>query len=443
MNGLDDVAYGTRDATPIAPGRCAQHKMDFFICGIPASPLCVCTPLTFTCRSDTFQTRWNSRAMKTPRCKIQNSVLGCCILLLTPILCFLFGWVDFGPFQAAERTGVRPAQSDSRNFQNGSFWARRSPAPSRTPAPVPECPRNGSLADIPRDLPAAHRLFLQHKHCRAFPRLLGPRACPPDLFLLLAVKSTAAQIDRRTALRNTWARAGTVEGKRVRLVFLLGRSQDGVRGYPLQRLLEQESRRFGDILQWDFADSFFNLTLKEVHFLRWFGRECRSARFVLKGDDDVFVHTGNLLEFLRDKSPSAPLFAGDIIHKARPIRRRQTKYFIPVEMFPKNEYPPYAGGGGYLMSRQTVIGLDLAAQDTDLFPIDDVFVGMCLEKMKVQLVFHDGFRTFGYRQQSTPFDPCIYRDLMLVHKLTPTEMWVMWSMVNDPNLICARKSLKL
>ncbi|XP_061117246.1 N-acetyllactosaminide beta-1,3-N-acetylglucosaminyltransferase 4-like [Conger conger] len=363
-----------------------------------------------------------------------NCVLGCYILVFAPIFCFIFGRVDFGSSPPTENIGVILAPKHFWNYSSGAEV-------SHTPSQISKCLENENLV-IPRHIPADHQLFLRYRHCREFPRLLTPRACDHDLFLLLAVKSTAAQIDRRMALRNTWGEEGTIAGKKVRLVFLLGRSQDTVKGYALQRLLKYESRRFGDILQWDFMDSFFNLTLKEVHFLRWFSQECQTAQFVLKGDDDVFIHTRNLLQFLQDKSPSNHLFTGDIIENAWPIRGRRLKYFIPVEMFPHKQYPPYAGGGGYLMSRRTVIGLNQAAQGTELFPIDDVFVGMCLQKMNVTLVFHDGFKTFGYRQSVTPFNPCIYRDLMLVHKLNPTEMWSMWSMVNDPDLTCFKRSIK-
>ncbi|KPP61088.1 UDP-GlcNAc:betaGal beta-1,3-N-acetylglucosaminyltransferase 4-like [Scleropages formosus] len=296
--------------------------------------------------------------------------------------------------------------------------------------------KNDSLEGLPKGIPELHRNFLQYKHCRSFPRLLTPTACEDDLFLLLAIKSTAIQVDRRMALRGTWGKQGIIEGKQVKLVFLVGQSPDTVKGYSLQKLLEYENKQFGDILQWDFLDSFFNLTLKEVHFLRWFSQECQAAQFVLKGDDDVFVHTRNLLEFLKDYSPSNHLFVGDIISPAYPIRNPADKYYIPEEMYSNREYPPYAGGGGYLMSQVTVVGLDQVAQNTDLFPIDDVYVGMCLQKMNVKLVFHNGFKTFGYRQYITPFNACFYKDLMVVHKLSTTELWTMWSILSDLRMSC-------
>ena len=55
----------------------------------------------------------------------------------------------------------------------------------------------------------------------------------------------------------------------------------------LNNLLELENKEHHDILQWDFSDTFFNLTLKQVLFLEWMERNCPNARFLLNGDDDM------------------------------------------------------------------------------------------------------------------------------------------------------------
>lgn len=324
---------------------------------------------------------------------------------------------------------------------------RELPPLTVTPEPFQEdftCSVNDSSVIIPPHLPQPHQEFLRYRHCRVFPTLLTPSPCEDDLYLLLAIKSTAAQIERRAVLRDTWGRAGRIRGRRVKLVFLMGRSNDKVQSYGLQPLLEWESARYGDILQWDFVDSFFNLTLKEVRFLSWFSRSCRSAQFVFKGDDDVFVHTENLLDFLRAHEPENHLLTGDVLPRSFPIRNKDTKYFIPVEMYPDGKpYPPYVGGGGYLMSRQTVLGMHEAAQTIQLFPIDDVFVGMCLQQMGLSPTHHRGFLTFGLRNGLKHFDPCVYRDIMLVHKLNPVEMWVMWALMQDNHLPCGRNGRTL
>lgn len=84
-------------------------------------------------------------------------------------------------------------------------------------------------------------------------------------------------------VRRTWGKEGHFEnGVSIRTVFLLGvpRNQTAL---PLwDRLLTYESETFGDILLWDFEDTFFNLTLKETHFLKWVNSSCPHVKLVYK-----------------------------------------------------------------------------------------------------------------------------------------------------------------
>ncbi|XP_051579883.1 UDP-GlcNAc:betaGal beta-1,3-N-acetylglucosaminyltransferase 9-like [Myxocyprinus asiaticus] len=288
--------------------------------------------------------------------------------------------------------------------------------------------------------------YLRKKDQRDFKLLIdqpvkcsGPEGAP---YMLIAIKSVAMDFDKRQVVRRTWGREGEFQkGVNVRRVFLLGVPQNQT-ALPLwDKLLAYESQTYHDILLWDFKDTFFNLTLKEIHFLKWVNVSCSKAKFIFKGDADVYVNIDNILEMLEGEDIDKDLFIGDIIVHAKPIRRRNSKYFIPEFIYGQGIYPSYAGGGGFVMSGHTALRLHLACKEVELFPIDDVFLGMCLLRIGLQLTRHEGFRTFGIvRPSPAPhlqvFDPCFYRELMVVHSLTVPQIWLMWNLLHDPNLHC-------
>ncbi|XP_023481215.2 N-acetyllactosaminide beta-1,3-N-acetylglucosaminyltransferase 3 isoform X2 [Equus przewalskii] len=320
------------------------------------------------------------------------------------------------------------------------------PAPRAPRAPRAPCRANASAAAQPdfAGQPQQVRDFLLYRHCRDFALLQdAPAKCAEPVFLLLAIKSSPANYERRELLRRTWARERRVRGALLRRLFLLGTAADPREARKVDRLLALEARAHGDILQWDFHDSFFNLTLKQVLFLQWQQTRCANASFMLNGDDDVFAHTDNMVSYLQDHSPDRHLFVGQLIRNVGPIRVPWSKYYVPKIVTPDDHYPPYCGGGGFLLSRFTAAALHRASQGLELFPIDDVFLGMCLRREGLEPASHSGIRTSGVGAPSasmSSFDPCFYRELLLVHRFLPYEMLLMWEALSQPNLTCGKRT---
>lgn len=286
-------------------------------------------------------------------------------------------------------------------------------------------------------LPDRFKDFLLYMHCRSYQIMVDqPDICKEPPFLLLAIKSLAPHFDRRQAIRQSWGRAGVIANQTVVTIFLLGNATAGDHHPDLSEMLHYESVRHNDIIQWDYRDSFFNLTVKEVLFLEWIQTRCSGARFIFKGDDDVFVNTYRIMDFLKGLSePKArDLFVGDVITNAGPHRDKKVKYFIPESMY-IGTYPPYAGGGGYLYSGDIAARLHNVSQHVMLYPIDDVYTGMCLRKLGLAPEKHKGFRTFNIEEKYRS-NPCAYKSLMLVHPRTPQEMIQIWTWLSSPNLNC-------
>lgn len=286
-------------------------------------------------------------------------------------------------------------------------------------------------------LPTRFKDFLLYMRCRSYPIMIDqPDICKDPPFLLLAVKSLAPHFDRRQAIRQSWGRAGVTANQTVVTIFLLGNATAGDHHPDLSEMLRYESNLHKDIIQWDYRDSFFNLTVKEVLFLEWIQTRCPGARFIFKGDDDVFVNTYRILDFLKSLSvPKArDLFVGDVITNAGPHRDKRVKYFIPESMY-TGSYPPYAGGGGYLYSGDIATRLHNVSQHVALYPIDDVYTGMCMRKIGLAPEKHKGFRTFNIEEKYRS-NPCAYKSLMLVHPRTPQEIIKIWDWLSSPDLNC-------
>ncbi|XP_061680907.1 N-acetyllactosaminide beta-1,3-N-acetylglucosaminyltransferase 3-like isoform X2 [Syngnathoides biaculeatus] len=311
--------------------------------------------------------------------------------------------------------------------------------------PREACHQNMSVANISgfAALPGGIKDFLYYRHCRQFPMLLDlPQKCggadqSSDVFLLLVIKSSPANYDRREVLRKTWAEERLHNGVWIRRVFLSGTTNHGFEKMRLNKLLQIEQHEYKDILQWDFADSFYNLTLKQVLFLEWMERNCPNARFLLNGDDDVFANTDNMVEFLQslqDNDGSKHLFTGHLIQNVGPIRLPESKYYIPVQVQESDSYPPYCGGGGFLLSGYTASVIYKMSRSITILPIDDVYMGMCLAKAGIGPSSHMGVKTAGLYIPASNldgYDPCYYKEMLLVHRFLPAQMYLMWHRIHD------------
>ncbi|XP_010220334.1 PREDICTED: UDP-GlcNAc:betaGal beta-1,3-N-acetylglucosaminyltransferase 9 [Tinamus guttatus] len=382
----------------------------------------------------------------------------CTLLLVVALGSLLYSQLQhLAPAGNKELTPKKPSGTQ-RVFSDLKAPGRLVPVETTVPVPqiIPMVRRAelaSSRVQTTTSPPLTHSSFnfkryLLNKDNRNFNILINqPKKCrkiPGGPFLLIAIKSVVEDFDRREIVRKTWAREGLVNGEQIQRVFLLGTPKNRTVLATWETLIHQESQAYKDILLWDFMDTFFNLTLKEIHFLNWAAEFCSNVKFIFKGDADVFVNVENIVDFLERHDPTEDLFVGDIIYNARPIRVRKSKYYIPETMYGLSIYPAYAGGGGFLLSSHTMRKLSTACKEVELFPIDDVFLGMCLQRINLKPILHEGFKTFGILKPSAAphlqtFDPCFYKDLMVVHSLKVAEIWLMWNLLHSPRLSCTQK----
>ena len=231
--------------------------------------------------------------------------------------------------------------------------------------------------------------------------LHNPALCQHhELDWLVYVHSAPANTERRMNLRRTWANVNLFKQQRFKVVFLMG--QSSVLG--TQAVIQEEFKKYGDIVVGDFEDHYKNLTLKGVMGLQWASTYCHNAPLVLKTDDDAFVNIFEVMHILdgykgTSKLAACPLWKDN----SMPILRDPTKcmkWCVKYTEFPgRTHFPKYCAGLTFILSRDLVSEMYKASFSTPFFWIDDVYVtGLLAGKVK-DVGYVDFLRNFTLKEK--------------------------------------------
>lgn len=202
-----------------------------------------------------------------------------------------------------------------------------------------------------------------------------------DVFLLFLIKSAIGNVENRNVIRQTWADEDFIN-PHVRRAFVLGQSNDR----ELTQEVEAEMDRYDDIVQLNFHDNYDNNTMKTIGGINWVTKYCSNAKFVMFVDDDFYVSTDQVVDYLTDlqrHNNADTLFMGYVNYHARPFRYKSSKWHVTMESYPFNLYPPYLSAGAVLLSMEFLKDIQIAIQYTRNFIIDDVYLGIVVYKLNV------------------------------------------------------------
>ncbi|TRY71451.1 hypothetical protein DNTS_011724 [Danionella cerebrum] len=202
-------------------------------------------------------------------------------------------------------------------------------------------------------------------------------------FVVLMIPVSPNNLEAREAVRSTWGTERLVGDKRVSVFFVLGlpTSEDKEK---LQEDLLKESEKYHDLIQSNFWDSYNNLTIKTMVILEWLTVYCQNATFAMKVDSDIFLNVKNLIHLLL-AAPKQNYMSGLVARGAVVLRNPNSKWYLPKTVYAPDFYPPYALGLGYVFSMDLPQKLVGAAQLIKPVYIEDVFLGLCMQHLRISL----------------------------------------------------------
>ena len=295
------------------------------------------------------------------------------------------------------------------------------------------------------------------------------------------VKSAISNVKNRNAIRKTWGYAKRFADVQIRTVFLLGSDVSSESG--VQTNIDSENEKYHDIIQGDFIDTYYNNTLKTLMGMKWAAEFCQNSRFYFFVDDDFYVSTRNLLRFLRNPSNypkylEAPTINFDDVQESnrinskinqqrslrwidqyklqnhtminnrklqqlvefdlpedvelytgyvffpKPHRHKSSKWYISLQEYPYNRYPPYVAAGAYILSNAALKKFYYASYFVKKFRFDDVYLGIIAKKLDI-VPFHSEEFWF-YRKH--PYNIKNFRYTIASHEFSnPDELERVWN----------------
>ena len=107
-----------------------------------------------------------------------------------------------------------------------------------------------------------------------------------------------------------------------------------------------------------------------------------------------------------------------------PIRNVNSKWYVSEDLYPSNIYPPFCSGTTYVFSTDLASKILQVAQNVSYIELEDVFMGLCLNKMGLkphwppkQGLFHSYF---------VQYTPCVYRRIITSHGVSPSQLLLFW-----------------
>ena len=227
-----------------------------------------------------------------------------------------------------------------------------------------------------------------------------------DALVVVGVLATAHRPQARNNVRQSWAKG------RNNVFFL-------VAGNWTEEIAK-EFEEYNDLFWVDDAEAYRGVTVKVVAWLSAAKKHVPDA-FVVKADDDSYLRLFEIEQMAIQQE--GPLYLGHGCRDHLVIRNKNDAWFVSRQIYEPDRYPRYAYGGGYVLSPEVNACaqdyLDERRDDSQVFPIEDAFVGLMVERgcnRKVECTNDDRFRTHSLDKKPS-FDKWNIKRHIIVHQV--------------------------
>lgn len=252
---------------------------------------------------------------------------------------------------------------------------------------------------------------------------------PIDLFI--GVLSASSHFSERMAVRSTWFQSEPIQSSKVVARFFVAMHPD--RDINMQ--MKKEAEYYGDMVILPFMDDYQLVVLKTMAICE-FGVRNVSTKYIMKCDDDTFIRVDAVLNELKGVAQAENLYMGNLNMYHRPLRTG--KWAVTFEEWPDEEYPTYANGPGYIISRKiaSYIVIQKRKRALELFKMEDVSMGLWVKQ------FQHNSESVQYVHSWKFYQAGCENGYITAHYQLPRQMLCMWKKLLKGEVQCCNADRK-
>ena len=292
--------------------------------------------------------------------------------------------------------------------------------------------------------------------------------CSEDTFMVVMIMSTVRKPEERKVLRETWFKDKVVHGQKLKYLFIVSSSPDPAVNEEIDKEalkyndilhmdhldsynnitmsimnteeIDKEALKYNDILHMDHLDSYNNITMSIMNTFNWLHRNCKSIKYILKGDPDSYFNTPKIVKWLLDLPPEKQhrLYHGSCFITSFFIRQPGYKWDTPY-IVDKNDLTwPYCVGVGYVISSDLLAPLVLASRHYPyMLRTEDMSIGLANLMLNVTPYrYHDYYWTPPEKAMYPSIPKCRWKRYFGFHKVPLNDVEKIMNVFEDPNLTC-------
>ena len=224
----------------------------------------------------------------------------------------------------------------------------------------------------------------------------------PDEQLIIFITSAPFQNERRLSIRQTWLSLlvnNTIARGRSSIRTMKNPSNSSnnlvihywfVCGHDtkveVESAVRNESAVYEDILRLNYTETYSLLAFKTMSSL-WLA-STMDVQFIVKVDDDVYLHVPKMIWWLKTSSLPDKLYAGAVQGgvKLKVVRDPTHKWFVSEQFLNDSWFPPYCNGPFYILSKSALLELLKVSSNEGLstpFPLEDAYIGILAKRVGI------------------------------------------------------------